>query len=78
MLLKNEGYIETLFFAAFLSLFVQESIERGLRLAFPRDDFKTPSLFFEKRDIQRPTSEQLTHLSSITLCHAVEQGGQHA
>lgn len=71
VLLKNEGRVEALFFLYFVALLVQALIERQLRLAMKRADIADLPLYPEERATQRPTTEQVLRLFSLTQRHVL-------
>lgn len=76
VLLKNEGRIEALFFLYFLALLIQGLMERELRQAMRREKIQELPLYPEERLCQRPTTEQILRLFSLTQRHILFKDGQ--
>lgn len=74
--LKNEGRIEALFTLYFLALLVQGLIERELRQAMKRAQIKVLPLYPEQRSCERPTTEQILRLYSLTAHHRLLRNGR--
>ena len=74
--LKNPERIEALFTVYFLALMVQALIERELRNAMKRDTIKELPLYPEQRLCERPTTEQILRLYSLTVRHRLFRNGR--
>ena len=74
--LKNEGRIEAMFTVYFLALLVQALIERELRQAMKQAKIEQLPLYPEQRSCERPTTEQILRLYSLTAQHRLLQNGR--
>ena len=74
--LKNEGRIEAMFTVYFLALLVQALIERELRHAMKNAKIHELPLYPEQRLCERPTTEQILRLYSLTAQHRLLDHGR--